>query len=148
MFNEIYNARLCVVRSAPATYAAGAHNVLVITGGPVWIQFVVEQNVTAMAGATTTTIAVSGVGIDAGAVAIGAAAINTMVVSPLDVAVAKIAPALGVQMPSLLGFATNVGFVAGVGNIAVTFAGVAMGAAERYSLIVGYYKLLPQSLIM
>lgn len=135
------------VISAPATYGAGAQNILTITGGPVWIKAIAEWNVTAMGGATTTTIAVATVGVDVGAVAIGAAAQDTFVVSPLDAAVAKIAPALAVQMPSLLGFATNVGIISGPGNITVTFAGAAMGAAERYSLIVVYKKLSPAALI-
>jgi hypothetical protein len=147
MIGDISNRVDQVVESAPATYAAGAHNILVISGGPVWIKALLEYNVTAIAGATTTTIAVSGVGVDAGALSI-AGAVNTMVVSPLDVAVAKIAAAAAVQMPSLLGFATNVGFVAQPGNIAVTFAGVAMGAAERYKLICVYQKLTPQSIIV
>lgn len=144
----ILNSQNLVAHSAPNTYAAGAHNILTIVNGPVWIRALVERNVTAMAGATTTTIAVAGVGVDAGALAIGAAAINTMVVSPLDAAVAKIAPAAAVQMPSLLGFATNVGFLASAGAIAVTFAGVAMGAAELYQLIVVYQPLVPNARII
>lgn len=145
---DLWLRELFVAHSVPATYAAGAHNIFAITGGQVWIRAMYELNDTAMAGATTTTIAVGAVGMDFGAVAIGAAAAGTMVVSPLDAAVAKIAPALAVQMPSLLGFATNIGVVASPGvNIAVTFAGAAMGAAERYSLHVVYMKLTPASLI-
>lgn len=145
---DIWNRTEHVAVSTPATYGAGAQNILVISGGPVWIRALVERNVTAMAGATTTTLAASGVGCDFGAQAIGPFAINTMVVSPLDAAVAKLAvPVLMVQMPSLLGFATNVGVVAAPGNITVTFAGAAMGAAELYQLICVYQKLTPQSQI-
>lgn len=144
----ILNTQNLVKHSNPNTYAAGAHNILAIVNGPVWVRAIVERNVTAMAGATTTTIAIGAVGMDVGALAIGAAAINTMVVSPLDAAVAKIAPALAVQMPSLLGFATNIGVVAAPGNITVTFAGVAMGAAELYQLIVVYQPLVPNARII
>jgi|GEM_PF-4396913 len=135
------------VHSVPAFYAAGAHNIFNIVGGPVWIRALIEYNTTAKAGATTTTLAVGAVGLDAGALSIEGA-INTIVVSPLNVAVAKIAPALAVQMPSLLGFATNIGVVASAGvAINSTFAGVAMGAAETYRLYVCYQKLAPESLI-
>lgn len=148
LVGDIWNRTEHVAVSAPAAYGAGANNVLVISGGPVWIRALVEMNVTAMTLATSTTIAVSGVGADAGAQVIGPFAINTMVVSPLNVAVAKLAvPVLAVQMPSLLGFATNVGMVAAPGNIAVTFGGVAMLATERYSLICVYQKLTPNSQI-
>lgn len=144
----IWQNGLHVAHDTPATHGAGAYNAFAITGGPVWIKAFLEYNNTAIAGATTTTVAVGAVGLDAGAVAIGAAAINTLVVSPLDAAVAKIAPALAVQMPSLLGFATNIGVVAAAGvNIIVTFAGVAMGAAENVSYYCVYQKLAPQSLI-
>lgn len=145
---ETFLSKLFIAHSVPATYAAGAHNVFAITGGPVWIKFIFEYCDTLLAGATTTQVAVGAVGMDVGAVAINAAGQYGIVVSPLDAAVAKIASALAVQMPSLLGYATNDGVVAGPGvNIVWTFAGVAMGALEQVSLHVGYYKLTPQSLI-
>lgn len=148
LVESIYNNGLFVAYDPPATHGAGAYNAFAITGGPVWIKGFIEYNATALAGATTTTVAVGAVGLDAGALAIGAAAINTLVVSPLDAAVAKIAPALAVQMPSLLGFATNIGVVVSPGvNITVTFAGVAMGAAENVSYYCIYQKLSPASLI-
>jgi len=135
------------IRSVPATYGAGAANIFAITGGLVYIQAIVEENVTVMTNATTTTIAVGAVGMDVGALAINGV-LGSLVVSPLNAAVAKIAPALAVQMPSLLGFATNIGVVASPGvNITVTFAGVAMAAGETYSLNVFYRKLNPASLI-
>lgn len=128
-----------------ASYAAGAHDLFDIAGGPVWIRALIEYNETAIAGATTTTLAVGAVGLDAGAVSIQGAQ-YTIVVSPLDAAVAKIAAALAVQMPSLLGFATNIGVVAGPGvAINSTFAGAAMGAAEYVAYLVCYQKLLPES---
>lgn len=137
-----------VAHDVPATHGAGAYNAFAITGGPVWIRAILEYNDTAIGAATTTAITVGAVAMQVGALAIGAAAIDTMVVSPLDAAVAKIAPALAVQMPSLLGFATNIGVVASPGvNITVTFAGVAMGAGERVSYYVVYQKLAPASLI-
>lgn len=148
ILGQISQQQLFIAHDVPATHGAGAYAAFAITGGPVWIVAAFEYLDTALAGATTTTLAVGAVGLDAGALAIGAAAINTMVVSPLDAAVAKIAPALAVQMPSLLGFATNQGVVASQGvNITVTYAGVAMGAAENTSLYVVYRKLTPQSLI-
>lgn len=147
MIAQILQQQLFVAHDVPATHAAGAYNAFAITGGPVWIKAVLEYNDTAIAAATTTTLAVGAVGLDVGALTIQGA-INTLVVSPLDAAVAKIAAALAVQMPSLLGFATNIGVVASPGvNITVTFAGVALGAAENVSYYVVYQKLLPQSLI-
>jgi len=149
LVNQLWSDRLHWVHSVPATYAAGAHDIFNIIGGPVWIRALLEYNNTALAGATTTTLAVGVVGLDTGLLAIGPAAINTLVVSPLDAAVAKIAPALAVQMPSLLGFATNIGVVASAGvAINVTFGGVAMGAAERVSYYVCYQRLSPQSNIV
>ena len=135
------------LHSVPAFYAAGAHDIFNIVGGPVWIRALIEYNTTAKAGATTTTLDVGAVGLDAAAVSI-IGAIDTIVVSPLDAAVNKIAPALAVQMPSLLGFATNIGVVASPGvAINFTIGGVAMGAAETMSFYVCYQKLLPESLI-
>lgn len=146
---QIYLSRDEWVHSVPATYGAGAHDIFDVLGGPVWIKALVESNDTAIAGATTTTVAAGAVGLDAGAVAIGAAAQYTMVVSPLNAAVAKIAPALTVQMPSLLGFATNIGIVMAPGAaINVTFAGVAMGGAERVSYYVCYQRLSNASQIV
>jgi hypothetical protein len=143
---DIYATKLFVAYRPGATYAAGAHNMFNIINGPVWIKAFLEYNETAIGGATTTTVAVGAVGLDAGAVAIGAAAQHTVVVSPLDAAVAKIAPALAVQMPSLLGFATNIGVVASPGvAINVTFAGAAMGAAERVGYYCVYMKLSEQA---
>jgi len=147
MVTQVLQQSLFVAHDTPATHGAGAYNAFAITGGPVWIKAILEYNDTAIAGATTTAITVGAVAMQVGALSV-LGAINTMVVSPLDAAVAKIAPALAVQMPSLLGFATNVGVVASPGvNITVTFAGVAMGAAENVSYYVVYQKLTPQSLI-
>lgn len=146
---EIHQSKLFVAHDIPATHGAGVYNAFAITGGPVWIKAVIEYNNTAIAAATTTTLAVGAVGIDITGVPVSIlGAADTMVVSPLNVLVAKIAPALAVQMPSLLGFATNIGLVASPGvNITVTFGGVAMGALENTSYYVVYYKLTPQSLI-
>ena len=149
LITEIWRNGLFVAYDEPAFHGAGAYAAFAITGGPVWIRAFVEYNSTAKAGATTTFVTVGVIGLDSGALAIGAAAINTMVVSPLNAAVAKLAvPALAVQMPSLLGFVTNIGVVAAPGvNITVTFGGAAMGALETTSYYVVYQKLAPQSLI-
>jgi len=137
-----------IISSVPATYAAGANNIWAITNGPVWIRAMFEYCDTALAGATTTNLLIGAVGLDTGALAINAGGQYGIVASPLDAAVAKIASALAVQMPSLLGYATNDGIIAGPGvNIIWTFAGVAMGAAERVSLHCVYTKLTPNSLI-
>jgi len=146
---QTWQDRTLVALSTPATYGAGAQNILAISGGPVLIKGIIEYNVTAMAGATTTTIAVGGIGMDVGALSIEGG-IGAMSVSPLNVAVAKLV-SVGVvttPLPSLLGAAASTfGVVAAPGNITVTFAGVAMGAAELYRLIVLYQKLYPASLI-
>ena len=130
-----------VISSAPAFYAAAAATIFSITGGPVWIKAMVEYLDTAMTNATTTTITVSGVACDAGAVAINAGAIGSIVVSPLH-AGAKNASALADQWPDATGVATQAGFgmIAGLGDIVVTFATV-MAAANRYSLHIVYQKL-------
>ena len=144
---QIHANGLHVAHDAPATHGAGAYNVFAITCGPVWIRALLVYNDPLIAGATTTTEAVGAVGLDVAGFSIAGAQF-TLQVSPLDAAVAKIASALAVQMPSLLGFATNSGVVASPGvNITSTFAGVAMGAAERVSYYVVYMKLSPQSLI-
>ena len=136
-----------VVSSAPAFYAAAAATIFNITGGPVWIKAMVEYLDTAMTNATTTTITVCGVAADAGAVAINAGAIGSVVVSPLSNN-AKDASALAAQWPDATGVATQGGFgmIAGLGAIVVTFATV-MAAANRYSLHVVYQKLSPDAII-
>lgn len=147
VLGQISQQQLFVAHDVPATHGAGAYAAFAITGGPVWIKAVLVYNDTLIAAATTTTEAVGAVGLDAAGFSIAGAQF-TLQVSPLDVAVAKIASALAVQMPSLLGFATNQGVVASPGvNITSTFAGVAMGALENVSYYVVYYKLTPQSLI-
>ncbi len=130
-----------VISSTPAFYAAAAATIFSITGGPVWIKLLVEYLDTAMTNATTTTITVGGVACDAGAVAINAGAIGSIVVSPLS-ANAKDASALAAQWPDATGVATQGGFgmIAGLGDIVVTFATV-MAAADRYSLHIVYQKL-------
>ena len=144
----ILNTKSYVASSPPAFYTAAAHNIFAIVGGMVLIEQIIEYCDVDPVNATTTTIAVGAVGMDAGAVAINAAGALGIVVSPLDVAVAKIASALTVQAPSLLGFATNQGVIAGPGvNITVTFATV-MVAAGRYSLHVVYRKIHPGARII
>lgn len=148
LVGDLHNRELFVASAIPATYGAGAHNVLAITGGMVLIHQILEYCDTALGGATTTRVAVGAVACDFAAVAINAGGQFGICVSPLDAAVAKIATALAVQAPSLLGFATNQGVIAGPGvNIIWTFAGVAMGAAERVSLHVVYEKVHRQALI-
>ncbi len=136
-----------VVSTQPAFYAAAAFDVMTITGGPVWIKTMVEYLDTAMTNVTTTTITVCAVAADAGAVAINAGAIGSVVVSPLSTN-AKDASALAAQWPDATGVATQGGFgmIAGLGEINITFATV-MAAANRYSLHVVYQKLSPASLI-
>ena len=136
-----------VISSVPAFYAAAAATIFNITGGPVWIKTMVEYLDTAMTNVTTTTITVCGVAADAGAVAINAGAIGSVVVSPLS-ANAKDASALAAQWPDATGVATQGGFgmIAGLGAIVVTFATV-MAAANRYSLHIVYQKLSNNSLI-
>jgi len=147
MIAQILQQQDFVAHDVPATHAAGAYAAFAITGGPVLIKGVLIYNDTLIAGATTTTEAVGAVGLDVAGFSIAGAQF-TLQVSPLDVAVAKIASALAVQMPSLLGFATNAGVVASPGvNITSTYAGVAMGALELVSYYVIYRKLAPESLI-
>ena len=147
MLNDLWNRQIFTVSSVPASYANGAHNIFAITGGLVQILAIVEENVTVMTNVTTSDIDVGAVGMDNGTIAINGA-VGTLVVSPLNAAVAKIAPALAVQMPSLLGYAANLGVVAQAGvNITVTFAGVAMAGAETYALHVMYRKIQDTGLI-
>jgi len=148
---SIWGDKVTVVSSPPATYAAGAQNIFAITGGPVLILGIIEYLDTALAGATTTSVEIGALPMDGGGVAINAGGIGAVVVSPLDSlgVIVKVASALVVPLPSLLGLAAGgVGVVAGPGvNIVWRFAGVAMGAAERVSLHVMYQKLASASLI-
>ena len=147
LVEDIHNREMFVASSVPAFRAAAAIDIFDITGGLVIIHGMFEYCDTAMTNATTTTIAVGAVGMDAGAVAINAGGQFAIIVSPLDAAVAKVASTLAVQAPSLLGFATNQGVVAGPGvAITVTFATV-MAAANRWSLHVLYEKIHPNALI-
>ncbi|TET14048.1 MAG: hypothetical protein E3J81_07445 [Dehalococcoidia bacterium] len=148
---SIWGDKVNVASSVPAIYAAGAQNIFAITGGPVLIAGIIEYLDTALAGATTTTILIGALPMDGGALAIDAGGIGAVVVSPLDSAgvIAKVASALVVPIPSLLGLAAGgVGVVAGPGvNIVWTFGGVAMVAGELVSLHVMYRKLAGASLI-
>ncbi len=147
LVTDLHEREVFIASSVPAFRAAAAIDIFDISGGLVLIKAIIEYCDTAMTNATTTTIAVGAVGMDAGAVAINAGGQFAIVVSPLDAAVAKIASALAVQAPSLLGFATNQGVVAGPGvAITVTFATV-MDAANRWSLHVLYEKIHPEALI-
>ena len=145
---DLHNREMFIASSVPNTYGAGAQNIFAITGGMVIIHGIFEYCDTALGGATTTRVAVGAVACDVGAVAIDGGGQFGIVVSPLDAAVAKIAAVLAVQAPSLLGFATNQGVIAGPGvNIVWTFAGAAMGGAERVSLHVLYEKVHREGLI-
>ncbi len=136
-----------VVETTPAFYAAAAFNMFAITGGPIIIHALVEYLDTAMTNATTTTWTVNAVAADAGAVAINAGAIGSVVLSPVS-AGAKTASALAVPWPTVVGVATQAGFgmIAGLGMIACTFATV-MAAANRYSAHLIYTKLGKASLV-
>jgi len=144
---SIYIENDRVASSSPAFYTAAAHTIFSVTGGPVWIKAMVEYLDTAMTNATTTTITVCGVACDAGAVAINAGAIGSVVVSPLAV-FAKTASALAQVFPNVAAITgeSGRGMIAGLGDIVVTFATV-MAAADRYSLHIVYQKLSPASLI-
>ncbi|KKN52937.1 hypothetical protein LCGC14_0607380 [marine sediment metagenome] len=147
LVTDLHERELFVASSTPAFRAAAAIDIFDITGGLVLIHSIIEYCDTAMTNATTTTISVGAVGMDAGAVAINAGGQFAIVVSPLNAAVVKVASVLAVQAPSLLGFATNQGVVAGPGvAITVTFATV-MDAADRWSLHVLYEKIHPAALI-
>jgi hypothetical protein len=150
MVGDLWNREPFVASTVPATYGAGAHNVLAITGGAVHILGIIEYNDTIIAGATTTVVGIGALPLNGASPGL-AGALGDMVVSPMDVAgvILKIAPAPAVELPSLLGFAGGItGVVAAPGqNITWTFGGVAMGAAELVSLHVLYRKIHPQALI-
>ena len=145
---DLYQRQSFWVHSTPAIYANAAQDIFAITGGMVLIEQIIEYCDTAMNRATQSTLLVGAVAMDTGALAINAGGQFAIVVSPLNVAVAKIASALAVQAPSLLGFATNQGVIAGPGvNITVTFSVVAMTTTDLYSLHVKYRKIRPNALI-
>lgn len=148
---DSWGRELFYIKSAPAFYATGAtQDIFTIANGPVHIHAIVEYNDTVKDNATLTNLFVGAVAMDNGALAINGAA-GTMVVSPLacGAAHAKIAPALAVQMPSLIARTANlVGVVAAPGQtINVTFGAPEMEADELYSLIVLYRKMTPSALI-
>ena len=134
--------------TAPAFYTAAAHVLATVTGGPVWVKAVVEYLDTAMTNVTTTTLTYSAIAMDAGAVAINAGAIGSVVPSPM-VNAAKTASALATQIPNaaaLTAVTGGFGMVWGLGALTVTFATV-MDAADRYSIHIVYQKLSPASLM-
>ncbi len=144
---DLWNRQSFWIHSTPSFYAAAAQDIFAITGGLVLIEQIIEYMDEDLVNATTSTIDVGAVSMDAGAVVINGGGQFGIVVSPLDAAVAKIDSVLAVQAPSLLGFATNQGVIAGPGvNITVTFATVMVGAG-RYSLHVKYRKIHPNALI-
>lgn len=147
----IYLRQEKVAHTVPATYGAGAHNVLAIQGGPVQVLGMIEYLDTALAGATTTTLAIGALAMDGGLLAINAGGQYSVCVSPMDSAgvIAKVATAMSAPLPSLLGLAAGgVGVVAGQGqNITWTFGGVAMGALELVSLYVIYRPLSEDAFI-
>ncbi len=145
LVEALHNRELFVASSIPAFYTAAAHTILTIVGGLVRILMLIEYQDAAVVNATTTRITVCGVAMEVGAVALATGA-NRIRVSPMNAAVATIASALVVPAPSVLGFATNKGVVAGPGNIAVTFVTV-MAATGRYSLHALYEKINPRALI-
>lgn len=148
---DLWSRQLFTVKSTPAHYedlGPAAQDILTISGGPVHIQGIIEVADTVIAATTDSQVHVGVVAMDTAAVAITAATAGMMCVSPLDAAVAKVAFALNVPMPSLLGFVTNLGVIASPGvTINVVFDTADMGAAELYSLIVLYRKMTPAALI-
>jgi len=148
----IWTDKVNVIKSVPAIYGAGLlQPIFAITGGPVYITGIIEYCDTALVGATTTHVTIGGGLMDAALLALGAAAADTFVVSPLGNYV-KLTPGAAIApMPTLLALVAatlTFGVVAGPGqNIEWGFAGVAMAAGELVSLIVMYRKLAPASLI-
>jgi len=147
---ETWGRELFCVKSVPAFYDSGAAQViLTISGGPVLIEAIIEYNDTVMTNATTTEVFVGAIAMQTGTLSIQGAA-DTFVVSPLScaAAVAKVAAALVAPLPSILAIAASrTGIVSAPATINVTFTAPAMEAANRYSLIVLYRKLLRDSLI-
>ncbi len=133
------------VHSAPAFYAAGAHNIFAITGGIVLISNILEYLDTAMTNATETFILIGATPLDGGTVVINGGGVGAIVASPMDPlgVIAKVDSALAAQAPSILGFTGNInGILSGPGvNIIVTFGGVQMAAGNRYSLHVCYRRI-------
>ena len=143
---DLHRRELFVASSVPAFYTAAAHNVLVITGGLVWIHMLLEYQDVTVTNATTTIVAINGLNQSTAAVDIADGALFIRVI-PFDAAVVQIASALVSTAPSLTGHATNRGVVSGPGNIQVTFATV-MAAAGRYSLHALYEKIHENALIV
>ncbi len=147
---DLYNRQEHWIHSTPATYGAGAANIFAITGGLVYITQILEYLDTAMTNATETYLLIGATGIDGGTVLIDGGGINAFVASPMDSldVIVKVDSEVAGPSPTLLGFAATMGLVSGPGvNIIVTFGGVAMDAADRYSLHVKYRKIHPQALI-
>lgn len=147
---DLYNRQEHWAHSTPASYAAGATNLFAITGGLVYITQILEYLDTAMTNATETFILIGATALDGGTVTIDAGIIGSFVASPMDSlgVIAKIDSAIAGPSPTLLGYAATMGLVTGPGvNIIVTFGGVAMDAADLYSLHVKYRKIHPNALI-
>ncbi len=143
LIKGIRNDNYIVAETTPATYAAGAHIVMTIVGGPIQILLMGEYLDTALGGATTTAHTLNGVAQDAGGVAINAGGIGSVVIVPTT-GLVKVASALATPFPTLTAFAgASLGLVAGPSALgwSVLFAGAAMGAAERVHFFMVYRKL-------
>jgi len=137
--------------STPAFHGAGAEAIFAITGGIVLIEHIIEYCDTAMTNATQTFILIGATPLDSGTIVINGGGLGGLVASPMDPTgiIAKVDSALATSSPSILGYTGNIaGILSGPGvNIIVTFGGVAMNAADRYSLHVAYRKIHPNALI-
>lgn len=143
---DLHRREMFVASSVPAFYAAAAQTILVITGGLVRIQLLIEYQDVTVTNATTSRITVCGVNMSSNALDLADGNLFCRV-SPMNGAVAVIASALVTPGPTVLGQATNRGVIAGPGDIVVTFATV-MAAAGRYSLHCLYEKIHENALIV
>ena len=143
LITQVWQAGWNVVYRPPALYDA-ATDIFDIEG-PVFIKLLGGYATDAAGGATTLTVAINGVGVDAGAIDIGTGCIaGEMWVSPLNVAGAMLGALGGLPLTDALlhpkGFLA--GDSAGTGIVA-TFA----VSDWTGSIFCVYQKLAPQSLI-
>ena len=141
LITQVWQSGWSVVYRPPAVYAAVANDIFDITG-PVLIKLLGGFTTAATGGATTLTVAINGVGVDAGAAVITAAGAGEVWVSPLNVAGVMAGQVTGLPLTDAL--LHPKGFLTGNGAGVVCTFGVATWTGSIFCV---YQKLAPQSLI-
>lgn len=149
----IYNQGLFVASTVPQALAIGAHNILTITGGPVWIVGFYCYANAATGAASTMALAVCGVNMQNAAVACNLL-IGELAIWPLEVAAGSVIipnvaagpmPTLGAGGNNLVAGVVAAPGSAGGDNLVLTIGAANMVGVNSWHAV--YYKLSAASLI-